>query len=115
MARLKRKTDHAEIIHDLGVADGLFARMKGLLGTKSLPVGYGLWIHHCNSIHTFFMNYAIDCIFLDSEMKIVSLVANVAPGKMVWPQFGARSVVEIPAGQLQQVKLQIGEQLYVGD
>jgi uncharacterized membrane protein (UPF0127 family) len=115
MARLKRKSDHSEILSTLGIADNIFTRTKGLLGTKSLPEGKGLWIHRCNSIHTFFMRYPIDCIFLDSDMKIVSLVPQVGPGRMVWPQFRALSVIEIAGGQLEKLSLKVGEELYVGD
>ncbi len=112
---LKRKNDNSKVLNELGIADNFFSRAKGLLGTNNLAPGTGLWIHRCNSIHTFFMKYAIDCIFLDSEMKIVSLIPQVTPGKMVWPQPRALSVVEMAAGQLEKLNLKVGEELYVGN
>lgn len=111
--RQENKTGEA-LLGDLKVADSLFSRMKGLLGTKSLDPDQGLWIKPCNSVHTFFMNYAIDCVFLDSSMKVCSVVQNVRPGKMVFPQWGAQSVIEMPSGRSQQLAIRKGDQLYVG-
>jgi uncharacterized protein len=113
--KLRNKQKDQPVLSELFVASNMWTRMKGLLGTKSLPDGQGLWIHDCNSIHTFFMHYAIDCIFLDKKMKVVSLVPEVKPGRLVWPQRGADSVVEIAAGQLPRLNLQIGDELYVGN
>jgi len=113
--KLKLKNTETELLPQLEVAEHFFSRLKGLLGTATLPEGQGLWIHRCNSIHTFFMKYTIDCIFLDADLRVVSLVPSVSPGRMVWPQAKADSVIEIAAGQLQKFDLKIGEQLYVGN
>jgi uncharacterized membrane protein (UPF0127 family) len=112
---LRNKKTDKQLLAELRIASGMWTRMKGLLGTKSLPLSQGLWIYDCKSIHTFFMNYAIDCIFLDKKMKVVSLIPDVVPGRLVWPQRGADSVVEIAAGQLPHMEIQIGDELYVGN
>jgi uncharacterized membrane protein (UPF0127 family) len=115
METLQSKSRNQELVKNLRVASQMWSRMKGLLGTQELPEGQALWIHQCNSIHTFFMNYTIDCVFLDKKMKVVSLVENVVPWRMVMPKWGADSVVELPAGQIAKLKIQIGEELYVGN
>ncbi len=114
-AKLKKKHDGREILISIQIADTFLDRMIGLLGTSTLPDGHGLWIKRCNSIHTFFMKYSIDCIFLDSELKVVSLVSNVKPWKIVWPQMRTQSVIEMTAGQLNKMNLSLGEELYVGN
>jgi uncharacterized protein len=114
MSKLISKTKNQELVPHLDVATKTWPRMKGLLGTNELPVGRGLWIHQCNSIHTFFMRYPIDCVFLNKNLKVVSLSAHVNPWRLTIPKWNADSVVELPAGQIQKLKIELGEELYVG-
>lgn len=113
MAQLMN-SEKAVLISDLKVADQIWSRTKGLLGTKDLSPEQGLWIHRCNSIHTFFMNYSIDCVFVDKNLVIKSLVKDVKPGRMLWPIWGADSVVELKSGQIEKLGFKMGDQLYVG-
>lgn len=114
MARLESRNKNRVIVEELRIASNLWARMKGLLGTKSIESHQGLWIHRCDSIHTFFMNYSIDCIFLDKNMKVVSIIENIQPGRLILPQRKADSVVEVKGGQVARLDLTVGEELYVG-
>lgn len=102
------------LISDLMVADRFWSRAKGLLGTQDLLAERALWIHRCNSIHTFFMKYPIDCVFVDKQLKVTALVEDVRPGRMVFPIWGASSVIEMRAGRIQQLGLNLGDSLYVG-
>ncbi|MGZ5279633.1 MAG: DUF192 domain-containing protein [Pseudobdellovibrionaceae bacterium] len=106
--------DQKILLSDLIVADTMWSRGKGLLGTKDLASNKGIWLKPGNSIHTFFMNYAIDCIFVDSKLQVKALIPNVQPGKMIWPIWSAKSVIEVKAGVLSQLNLQVGDQLHVG-
>lgn len=77
------------------VARTLFARMKGLIGTKRLPPGEGMLILRCNAIHTFFMSFAIDATFLDRHDRVVKIVRNIRPWRpFVWGGFRAVKVLE---------------------
>ena len=77
------------------VARTLFARMKGLIGTKRLPPGEGMLILRCNAIHTFFMSFAIDATFLDRHDRVVKVVRNIRPWRpFVWGGFRAAKVLE---------------------
>ena len=77
------------------VARTLFARIKGLIGTKRLPPGEGMLILHCNAIHTFFMSFAIDATFLDRDDHVVKVVRNIHPWRpFVWGGFRAVKVLE---------------------
>ena len=62
-----------------GEATGMWDRMKGLLGRDGLPVGEGLLITPCNSIHMFFMRFPIDALFLDAQGTVVKLFAALPP------------------------------------
>jgi len=79
-------------------ADTFLSRFMGLMGRDRLPEGQGLLIVPCNSIHMFFMKFAIDVAFLDKEYKIVKLVRNLAPGRIIGTVRGAFQAVEVSAG-----------------
>ena len=77
------------------VARTMFARMKGLIGTKSLPPGEGLLIVRCGAIHTFFMSFAIDATFLDRDDRVVKIVRGIRPWRpFVWGGLRAVKVLE---------------------
>lgn len=114
MAVLMSKTRNQQLISDLEVAATEWARGKGLLGRKSLGPDQALWIRRCNSIHTFFMKFAIDCVFLDKNLCVKAIYPGVKPYRLVWPVWGASSVIEFPSGRSQELKISVGEQLHVG-
>ena len=77
------------------VAEGFFARARGLIGRPPPPPGEGLLIPKCNAIHTFFMSYPIDATFLDKDGRVVKTVHNIRPWRpFVWGGFRARQVLE---------------------
>lgn len=105
------------LLEQVAEASGLFARLKGLLGTKSLGPQQGLWIRQCNSIHTFFMQFQIDCLFLSADMKVVSWKTNIQKSRVVTPVWKATSVIETSAGVIQRLvdagKIQQGDDVHV--
>ena len=115
MAKLYKTTDQgAQLLADqLQVAESFWSRGKGLLGRQEIKTQEALWIKPCNNIHTFFMKFAIDCIFVDKKMEIKKLVENVHPFKLVGPFWKAHSVIETKSGFINSNKLKIGDQLYV--
>ena len=82
------------------VASGFLARARGLIGRPPPPPGEGLLIPKCNAIHTFFMSYPIDAVFLDKEGRAVKTVRNIRPWRpFVWGGFRARQVLETASPQ----------------
>jgi uncharacterized membrane protein (UPF0127 family) len=81
----------------IAVADTPRARMKGLLGRRSLAPDEGLLLRPAGSVHTAFMRLAIDVVFLDAESRVLRVAANVRPWRMA-AQRGAKAVLELPAG-----------------
>ncbi len=80
------------------LAETPLARMRGLLGRSSLPAGEGLLLRPAASIHMAFMRFPIDAVFLDSEDRVVKVVAELKPWRMAACR-GARAVLELPAGE----------------
>ena len=77
------------------VAKSFFARLRGLIGVKSLAPDEGLLIERCNCIHTFFMRFPIDATFLDGNGNTVKIVRNIKPWRLfVWGGWRARKVLE---------------------
>jgi len=91
---------HTTLATNVRVADTLFTRMKGLLGKKELPQGESLWIKPCFSVHTFFMKFPIDVIFLNKTNQVIAAVRNLKPNRMtrLYPQ--SFSVLELPTGTI---------------
>jgi hypothetical protein len=115
MAVLKNKIENTVLFEKLFVANTLWARGVGLLGRRSMPSDEAILIIRCNSIHTFFMKFPIDCVFLDKNMKVKSIRTNIGPGRIVFPVWGASSVIELAAGVSNQRNIKVGDQLDVGD
>lgn len=95
------------------VADNVLARGLGLMFRKTLPAGHALWIDPCNGIHMFWMNFAIDALFLDRAQRVVKVYRRLGRWRVVPLVLGARSVVELPAGALDGVELPKGHQLAI--
>lgn len=101
------------LIENLELAEGAWPRMKGLLGRRELPADRALWIKRCGSVHTFFMQFAIDLVFVDGDMKVTKTVAGVKPGRFVWSNFRSRDVIEMGEGFLARHPLRVGDVLNV--
>jgi hypothetical protein len=92
------------------VADRPFARMRGLLGRRALPRGEGLLLKPAASVHTLFMRFPIDVVFLDRELRILAVRSNVPPWRTAGCR-GARTVLELPAGECARRGLAPGDRL----
>jgi uncharacterized membrane protein (UPF0127 family) len=92
------------------VADRPLRRMKGLLGRSDLRQGEGILLKPAGSVHTFFMRFAIDAVYLDKSLKVVSIARDLAPWRMSRAR-RARAVLELRAGEAARVGLTEGLQL----
>jgi uncharacterized membrane protein (UPF0127 family) len=93
------------------VADNILTRVVGLLRDKMLAQGDGLWIKPCNSIHSIWMKFDFDAIFLDKDLRVVHLVHEMKPWRASKMIFAATSVLELPAGLIAQSSTEVGDQL----
>jgi uncharacterized membrane protein (UPF0127 family) len=86
------------------------ARLTGLLATPALAEGQGLWLSPCTSVHTLFMRYAIDVIFLDADGRVLHCV-TLAPWRLSRWVPKAAGVLELAAGAAQKTRLRVGDRL----
>jgi uncharacterized membrane protein (UPF0127 family) len=92
------------------VADRPWQRMRGLLGKRLLPVGEGVLLQPAGSVHSFFMRFPIDVVFLDRELAVVGVAAVLPPWRIARSR-GAKSALELPAGEARRRGLKVGERL----
>src|SRR5437899_2940363 len=71
-----------------------YSRMRGLLGRGGLAQGEGLLLQPAGSIHTFFMRFAIDAVFLDRERRVVRIASDVRPWRTAAAK-RSRAVLEL--------------------
>jgi uncharacterized protein len=82
------------------LAGTFMARFIGFMGQRPPQNRIGLLIRPCNSIHMFFMRFAIDVVFLDEDFNIIKLVRNLMPGKIIGSVTDSYQVLEVRAGDL---------------
>jgi uncharacterized membrane protein (UPF0127 family) len=102
-----------EIAKKVCVANSFASRCLGLMGRKSMAAEECLWIHSCNQIHTHFMRFAIDVIFVDANMKVLKIKSHIKPWRFTLPVLGADSVFEFMSQEIHQ-RVQEGDHLHVG-
>ena len=93
------------------VADTGFRRLIGLLGRRSLDANTGIWIVPANAIHTFGMLFRFDLVLIDKAYRVVGLRERIPPFLMTWPNFRARSVLELPVYTISSSRTAVGDQL----
>lgn len=96
----------------LEVADSGPKRNKGLLGRKGLAAGEGLWIVPCESVHTFFMKFPIDLVYLDRKNVVKKVRESVPPWRLS-ACLSAHSIIELPAGAVRRTQTRPGDTLEI--
>ena len=87
-------------------------RKRGLLGRDGLEPSSALWLEPCLAVHTAFMRFAIDIVFIDKQGRAVKIVENVPPWRIA-VAVRAHAVIEMAAGSLRGCGVAIGDRLYV--
>jgi uncharacterized membrane protein (UPF0127 family) len=81
------------------------------LGKKEFKKGKGLILKPCNCAHTFFMNFAIDILFIDVENKVIALQSNLKPWKVSPLYWGVKFALELPAGVIAESRTSKGDEI----
>lgn len=98
MARVELKDNGMILCQQMKIASSFFDRLIGLMFSSSMVGFDGLLIKHCQSIHTFFMRYEIDVVFLDSKMKVVKVIRRMKPWRVSAFYWRASQVLELAGG-----------------
>ena len=108
--RIYNLTRSTLLAQSVEIADRGPNRRKGLLGHTSLTPDEGLWIVPCEAVHTFFMKFPIDLIYLDRSKKIKKVRSNVPPWRLS-ACLSAHSVLELAPGTIQRTQSRPGDRL----
>jgi uncharacterized protein len=107
---VRNETRNSVLADSADVADTSAKRQKGLLGRDGLAEGQGLWIVPCEAVHTCGMRFAIDVLYLDRRKRVRKLRSTMVPWRFSMCLL-AHSVLELPAGVIQQTGTKPGDQL----
>ena len=94
---------HGETIIDVFMADSYFKRLTGYMFRKK-PHHGAILFTPCNSIHTFFMKFNIDVLFLNEHMQVIKKIEGLTQGKVVNMVIGAKMVIESKEGTFAYIK-----------
>ena len=100
------------VAYDVEIADTRATRRKGLLGRDSLDPRAALIICPCFSVHTAFMRFPIDVLFVDRAGTVVKVVRNLVAWRIA-AAWGAHAVVELAAGSVPEGAVEAGDRLYL--
>jgi uncharacterized membrane protein (UPF0127 family) len=85
-------------------------RLKGLLGRSELPRHEALLLSPAPAVHTWFMRFPIDTVFLDRDLTVLAIQPDVKPWRMA-RQKGAKAVLELAAGESSRRGVEVGDRL----
>ena len=95
------------------IALSLAARVVGLLGRDGLGEGEGLILPACRSIHTAFMRFTIDAVFVDRRWRVIRVWQALPPWRVTPIIWRAQAVIELPPGTVKRANVLVGDQLIV--
>jgi uncharacterized protein len=108
------REDGTPLCERCALADTVATRAKGLLGRAGIASDEGLLLTPAPAIHTFFMRFPIDAVFVDRDMRVVGVAPRLRPWR--WARRPrARAVLELSAGESERRGVRIGERLTLGD
>lgn len=111
MKKLVNLSNETVVASNVNEAFTFFKRLKGLMFTDKLCSGSGLHIKPCQSVHTYFMKYAIDILYVNASGVVVAIDEDLQPGKIGRRCKEAVAVVELPVGVVKATKTEVGNEL----
>ncbi|MCF7888001.1 MAG: DUF192 domain-containing protein [Candidatus Omnitrophica bacterium] len=108
--KIVNETKDVGIVSSAEVASGFFQRLFGLIFRNNIKDDQALIFYQAPSIHTFFMRFPIDIIFLDREMKVKRIVNSLSPWRVVFCK-DAYVTIELPVGKAKQNNISLGDKI----
>lgn len=110
MTRIVNETRGTGLASEARWARRPWERMRGLLGRGSLPEGQALIFPRAGAVHTCFMRFAIDVVFLDRDGGVLKATSNLAPFRFTAAR-RAQTCLELPAGTVERSGTQAGDHI----
>ncbi len=82
---LYNSTKNIQIAKNILVAESFYSKLKGLMGKSTLGKDTAIFFKGCPSVHTFFMQFPIDVVFLDKNMVVTSITESLKPWRCTKP------------------------------
>jgi len=100
------------LAEDVRRASAFWSRFRGLMFTRKLHQKAALHIVPCQSIHTYFMKYSIDVLYLDKFDQVIGVEEELRPGKIGRMLRNTASVIELPSGTISKTQTWVGQGIY---
>jgi uncharacterized membrane protein (UPF0127 family) len=114
MKKLVLVTSDGKLLCDVcHLADGPLTRMRGVIGWKRLHRGEGILLRPAFSIHTYFVRFPLDAVFLDDDMKVLAIARDLKPWRVAGKR-RAKAVLELSAGECDRLGVRPGDRLAWG-
>ncbi len=113
--RIVNGTRSTTLASEAEAATTFWRRLVGLLGRRSLAPGQGLLLQPCRSVHTAFMRFPIDVVYVDRSHTVVKVVPCLAPFRLSAAGGGAHTVIELPCGTVAESRTAVGDSLALED
>ena len=109
--RVINRSRNCEVASQVEFAEHFFQRLKGLLGRSKMRDEQGLWIPHCQGVHTVGMRIWIDAVYLSAEGRVIHLESFLRPNRLGTVCWSAQAVLELAAGKISRADLRMGDLL----
>ncbi len=111
--QIVNKVNGKVLANNVEIAGNFTKRLKGLLGRTGLNRGESMILYPCSSIHTYFMNFPIDVLFINRDAVVLKTIENMKPYKISPLIKESYMVVELPAGCLSATGTTAGHHLEI--
>lgn len=108
---VRNETQNTILISEAKLAASFLTRLKGLLGADPLQPGQGLVLKGVKSIHTLFMGFPLDVIYLDANKTVIRTDTNMVPYRLGPYLHQAAYVLELPVGAIESSHTSLGDQI----
>ncbi len=105
------KVNNQTLIPKCSIADTFFPRLCGLMGKNSMNSDEAILFPSCSSIHTLFMRFPIDVVFINRSGEVVEVVEALRPWRWCFPRLGVRHTLELKALRAREVGIHAGIRL----
>jgi uncharacterized membrane protein (UPF0127 family) len=96
---------------DIEHANSWWSRFLGLMGRAALPANRALLLEPCASIHTMWMRFPLDVIFLDKNNRVLQISNDIRPFRFCFAPKGATKVLEMTAGNVNPTGICLDQRL----
>ncbi len=111
--KIINRSRNAVLADKARIADTFASRLVGLLNCSGLGPGEALIISPSNSIHSFFMRFTFDALFLGRDKRVIAMIPGFKPFRVSRIYFDAIATIELPAGAIQTSKTQIKDEISI--